>query len=322
MPTDAPTIIDQAIDWHLRSATMDAAEWQAFVCWLEADPAHARCYDDVAMLDGAVDAARPAMTPVAPSHVAPVAANDDTPWRFTRWAAGGAVAVAAGFALLFAPLPWRHSPYAIETRPGQMRELALADGTRIDLGGGSRLVLDHADPRVASLDTGEAVFHVRHDAANPFTLRSGNAEIRDMGTVFDVARIGTRLDVAVAQGSVQYQPGDAAITLTRGQALSIREDRGTIDRRTVAPEEVGGWRSGTLSFVDTPLAEVIARIQRQTGTNLTLSNDLSAQPFSGMIRLTGSADRDVPHLAALIGTKWHRHGEQWIVGPQDLVVPR
>ena len=39
MAHDAADIVDRAIDWHLRQATMDEAEWHTFVAWLEADPA-------------------------------------------------------------------------------------------------------------------------------------------------------------------------------------------------------------------------------------------------------------------------------------------
>jgi transmembrane sensor len=32
-----------------------------------------------------------------------------------------------------------------------------------------------------------------------------------------------------------------------------------------------------------------------------------------MVRFTGVAERDVPHLAELIGATWRRDGQQWIL---------
>ena len=47
--------------------------------------------------------------------------------------------------------------------------------------------------------------------------------------------------------------------------------------------------------------------------DLVLSADLSRRPFTGMIHVTGAADRDVPHLADLIGANWRRDGKSWIL---------
>ncbi|WP_231565097.1 FecR/PupR family sigma factor regulator [Sphingomonas sp. Ant H11] len=43
------TIVDRAIDWHLRQGDMGEADWRAFVAWLEEDPAHAQAFDTVAL---------------------------------------------------------------------------------------------------------------------------------------------------------------------------------------------------------------------------------------------------------------------------------
>ncbi|MDT9096625.1 FecR family protein, partial [Escherichia coli] len=90
---------------------------------------------------------------------------------------------------------------SVETAAGQRRVLTLGDGTRIEMSGGTRLTLDHHDNRIAALDRGQALFTVRHDAAHPFTLTAGGVAVRDLGTVFDVARDGSRLAVQVASGS-------------------------------------------------------------------------------------------------------------------------
>ncbi|MFX6838621.1 FecR family protein, partial [Acinetobacter baumannii] len=71
------------------------------------------------------------------------------------------------------------------TRPGTTKELAFADGTRIDLNGQTALALDQADPRAVRLEQGEARFAVQH-GAKPFTVQAGGFELRDLGTVFNV----------------------------------------------------------------------------------------------------------------------------------------
>jgi len=76
---------------------------------------------------------------------------------------------------------------------------------------------------------------------------------------------------------------------------------------------VGGWRSGALSFEGIPVAEVAASLRRLLGIDLRVVGDLSRRPFTGMIHVTGSADRDVPHLADLIGAGWRRDGQGWVL---------
>ena len=314
----AGDIIDQAIDWHIRQADMTDRDWRAFVLWLEADPAHAAAFDRVS-IDQDLLAHQPAAAPVA---LPLTPANDQfAPARRSRqrwiWAVGG-TAVAAGLVALVMPLAMAPAsdPYWLQTRPGQRQDVALADGTRIELSGGSRLQLDRRNPRLASLETGEATFHVRHDDHDPFTLRSGDLTVRDLGTVFNVARDGTRLDVQVAEGSVLFQPDADAVKLTAGTALSAREDSSSLALSHVAVDTVGGWRRGRLAFTGEPLAHVADTIHRLYGTNLTLDPGLSVRPFTGMVRLTGAAERDIPHLAALVGAGWRRDGERWILSPE------
>lgn len=319
-------IIAEAIDWRLRQDTMADADWPVFIAWLE-EPANAMAFDRVAMADRLVERSGP---PASASMPLPAAANDDhvlpatdqpRGWGRARrwgWSVGG-LAVAAGLAVLALPFTRAPSsqPYWVQTVAGEHREVALTDGTRIEMNGATRLGLDHADARVARLESGEAVFHVHHDAGRPFSVSSGNLTVQDVGTVFDVSRSGTRLDVAVAEGSVMFQPGADRISLAAGEALSAREDTRQLVRSSVAPDLVGGWRGGRLAFTDEPLPVVIEAVKRRYGVDVDLQSGLSGHSFTGMISMSGSAERDIPHLAALIGAKWRRTGDRWILAPES-----
>ncbi|WP_254604917.1 FecR family protein [Sphingomonas bacterium] len=326
MRTDDMVIMDsgprgQAIDWHLRQADLTEAQWLDFITWLES-PANARAYDAVAAADRSLgDMPQPAI----PATLVP--ANDVDPMPAHRmpvrggarrwgWSVGG-LAIAASLALLAMPMVRAPGaqPYSVETKAGERSEVALADGTRIELNGDTRIGLDHADPRIARLDRGEAVFHVTHDAAHPFSVRSGELTVQDVGTVFDLTRSGSQLDVAVAEGGVLFQPDGERVGLSAGQALSAREDTHQLVRSTVAADLVGGWRGGRLAFTGEPLGIVAAAIQRRYGIDVALESGLSHQSFTGMVAMSGSAERDIPHLAALIGAEWRHTGDQWILAP-------
>lgn len=312
--TEGRDIVDQAIDWHLRQAELSSAEWHDFVVWLETDAAHAAAYDRVVLDDALLsDLPRPAK----PATLTQPARSVPTRPRRWAWAVGG-TAMAAGVAALVTPLAMTPSSgaYTERTAPGESRTVTLADGTKIQMNGGTTLRLDHNDTRIASLDAGEAVFTVHHDAGKAFTLHSGGLAVQDVGTVFDVVRNGKRLYIAVAEGEVSFQPGRDAIPLKAGNALVAREDVGQVALLPVSIDAVGGWRSGRLTFNGTPFGEVAAAIRRTNGADVRFDPDLSARPFTGMVRLTGDAAKDVPHIAALVGAGWRRDGERWVISPE------
>src|SRR5690606_10247875 len=95
----------------------------------------------------------------------PVGANDEepAPARVSRrWFSG---AIAASLAVLAAVGVWQASDdrYTVETAPGELRTIALADGGQIALGGGTRLALDDDEPRFARLEEGQALFTIQHE---------------------------------------------------------------------------------------------------------------------------------------------------------------
>lgn len=304
--------MDRAIAWHVRLADAGADDWASFVAWLEADPAHAAAYDRVATIDRAIAADH---FPTSGGS----AGNDNpdpvvAPRHRWRWIAGG-TAIAAGLAAVLVPAltPAPSSGYDVATAAGERCAVTLADGTRIELSGDTRLRLDRATPRRVALEQGEAVFTVRHDAADPFVVTVAGRTVQDAGTVFDIASVGDGLSVDVAEGSVVFEPAGAAITLQAGEGLSVGPDAGSLRRTRLSPDNVGGWRRSELTFDARPLSEVAATLKRLYGYAIDLSPGLSDKPFTGMVRFSGTANRDVPHLAELIGATWRRDKGRWVL---------
>ena len=74
------------------------------------------------------------------------------------------------------------------TATGESRTVTLADGSQVNLSGGSAIGVDiTSEERRVRLLSGEAFFDVAHDAARPFTVEAGEARIVVLGTAFDVA---------------------------------------------------------------------------------------------------------------------------------------
>lgn len=321
MQAEAMTIADQALAWHLKVPDMGEAEWETFLAWLEAAPANRAAYDEVAEADGLLGLVLAGgSVPAHPVHrPAPEPAEDfgavrAGPWRRHRrvlgWAASG---IAACLAVVGAWSFMGADPRLTveQTAPGTIKELAFAEGTRVQLNGDSAVELDPRGSRRARLLRGEALFTVRHQP-QAFEVEAGGFRIRDLGTVFNV-QLGERtLDLAVREGSVEFDPEGVALVVHAGEAITINRDNGLVLRHAAAG--VGGWVTGELVFADTPLAQVAAAVARREGVTIVLSEGLSDRSFTGNIRLSGDGAADAAHLAALIGVAIRRDGDRWLLG--------
>jgi len=172
-------------------------------------------------------------------------------------------------------------------------------------------VLDRRDPRRATLDRGQAVFEVRHDAAHPFALDVAGVTLMDAGTVFEVTRDPRELGVAVADGMVVYNPEQEAIRVGAGQALAQTDGRDAVSLSRIAPGEVGAWRTGRLSYDGSPIARVAADLSRNLGVPITASPAVATRPFRGVIGLQGGAEPVMASLGPLLDVRVERARGGW-----------
>jgi transmembrane sensor len=314
-PSDAMS--DQATHWMvaLRDPAFDG--WDAFTDWLAEDPAHAVAYDRAVALDAEVGS----WFEAAPqARVQPLLASPRPRGHRWRWA-GGAIAAAlvavVGGKMVVDRLP---APYAVETVPGARQALAFADGTRIELNGGTRLLLDRHAVRSVTLQRGEAVFHVVHDASDPFTVKVGDTSVVDVGTVFDVQRRADATAVAVAEGAVVYDPDSGNVRMQAGDALEA-PDRGDAVVRKVATDSVGSWRVGRLTYASASLDRIADDLQRNLGERVRVSPSARAQRFTGTLALHGGASRVLPRIAPLLGVRASHSSEGWMLSSQDRARP-
>ncbi|WP_404712708.1 FecR family protein [Sphingomonas sp. MMS24-J13] len=317
MSSSVETAMDEAIAWHIGLEQAGAEEWHRFVRWLEADPAHAEAYDQITLESAALSPARIELIEI--EHEDPVVMPFRRPRNWLRWggAGGGLVAAAAAAWLAFMPAAITPDSYTVETQPGMRHSVTLADGTRVDMNGGTRLVLDRNQPRTAMLERGEAIFHVVHHASNPFEVRSGGVTLRDVGTVFNVARSGSALRVAVSEGSVLYQPDHEAVSLTKGMALAMRDGEDRVTLSHVDEQSVGGWADGHLDFRDAALTTVVDDVSRSTGAHVSVAPEMGARLFTGTLRLDRPSDEVVRSLAALANAELYRDGPNWVIRPKS-----
>lgn len=317
-------IAEQALAWHLRLKDADEDMWIEFARWLDADPAHNRAYE--AVVDGDARMApllEKATFPASDEHErTPEFSNDEDafaspvegkavhrdPWQWGALAASIAVAGLLGVQML----PNWDANYAIETSVGETRTVSLADGSEIQLNGSTRIVLDKSNARLVEIAQGEALFAVKHDDDDPFTVFAGEQRLVDIGTVFNVVRTDGQLRVGVAEGAVRYEGFARTVELRAGDSLAA-DKRGGIEISRGPAAVIGSWADGVLVYDDASLQQVADDLSRSLGISLELPRGMRTNRFSGVIQTDGDRNAVRTRLEELIGETIVAEGTRWSV---------
>lgn len=257
----ADTIRADAARWFTRahSGEWDAAQEQARADWLAADPRHAYEYRLLESIWQAADA-------VAPERLRVLA---DMPRRTAhsgRWAAlalslGAAIIAVGGWGLWPRGVGWTE----YQTQVGELRSVALPDGSRAELNSRSRIRVrfEDAERRVVLVE-GEALFSVEKNASRPFVVDTGLGTVTVTGTRFDVRRDAEQVRVLVESGSVKVAGAHdaAAVPVAAGQGVRIGAT-GQADRaESVDVAATLAWRGGQIRFSNTDLASAARDVSR------------------------------------------------------------
>lgn len=252
---------DQAVQWiarlGTRSISLDTihefAEWRK-------DPANAEAYRRAEQLWAQTGelAADPDI------QAALATAKQRNPRRVSVRhivALGAASALAAS--LVGGVILWQtHDTY--RTAVGEQRVIQLADGSLVRLDTASKLrVRYNSGERRIELAQGQAFFEVAHNPDRPFVVSTGDASVTAVGTEFEVRRIGSETRVVLVSGVVDVAPTrgrEAAQRLRPNQQTAIIG--GQANLTVVDADAATSWTNGELTFVDTPLVEAVAEVNR------------------------------------------------------------
>ncbi|MEX2281310.1 MAG: FecR domain-containing protein [Gemmatimonadota bacterium] len=199
------------------------------------------------------------------------------------------------------------------TARGERRDITLSDGSEIVLSAGSAVLVpaDFAQNRTVRLE-GEAFFEVEPDASRPFTVLSGPARTRVLGTAFNVsAHPGGAIEVAVVSGRVELRhdranDGSGAV-LNPGQSGRL-EGNAQIVVRTVDLNDYIAWRQGRLVFRDVSLSEVTATLERWYEVDLEISDAALAQSHVNAFFEKQNLNEILDVLAETLDARYERTG--------------
>ena len=198
--------------------------------------------------------------------------------RMIRMAAAAIVLLAIG-ATWWYQTRMNH-PLTYVTADNEQRKIALPDGSMvvIDPGTSIRIAADYnKGARTISLAAGQASFEVSHQAQVPFQVDMDAVSVTDIGTTFTIRRTKEKIEVSVTSGRVAF------IKKETGESREISAGSSLVfyiaEKRFGRMETVdsAGGSDGSRRFVDSPLEEVIAALEKSSGKKITLDDSIPGQ---------------------------------------------
>lgn len=304
----AHSIEAEAAAWMARlHGDPDDGARDALDAWLAEDPAHAAAFERASE----IWAILPRAARSTGDEARLLAAPEPKPKLRTP------LAVAASLVLGLGVLWWSLGGVGdYVTRPGEQQVATLGDGSRIALNTDTRVDVNfNADRRHITLDRGEAMFEVAHDADRPFVVIAGDTRVEALGTVFTVQRTRDEVIVTLIKGEVAVtrtgaEPGGATETpmlLQPGERLT-EPKAGPARIEPASVEAATAWRRGQTVFRETPLGAAVTELNRYGGPQVVIDDPrVAALPISGVF--TTNAPDFAQAVADLHGLNVEREGD-------------
>ncbi len=250
---------------------------------------------------------------------APLLATRKFNWS-DRYARAVAAAILLGFAAILYQFFFNaNALQKINTTYAQQRSVELPDGSLVQLNHDSEIQFAQhfADSAREVTLRGEAYFEIKR-APRPFMINTGNAQIKVLGTKFGIWARNEQTRITVREGRVSFRalaaPPAAAVILTANQASVCRKDGAPASPQSVDAGHLLAWREGKIIFDETPLAEVLAELQRVYNVTITLAN-----PALGAHTITGSFHQKpvasvLASICLTLNLQFAQQGNNYVVG--------
>jgi transmembrane sensor len=128
------------------------------------------------------------------------------------------------------------------------------------------------DTREVKLVKGEAFFKIAHDKSKPFIVHTAIADIKVIGTEFNVTVNDNQAEVSVKEGKVLVYTSNDSIYLTKGLTGSIKTGKDIVVDNNAKSND-WGYATRKLVFKDAPLKAVIKDIEKAYPCSISVSNE-------------------------------------------------
>lgn len=183
----------------------------------------------------------------------------------------------------------QHNTYNLEliqcfVPAGENQELTLPDGSIVNINSGSTLIYPKefkGDTRTLYL-TGEANFTVKKDQEHPFIVSTNYLKVQALGTKFNIQAYSEsdKITTTLENGAVKVDKitgGEDSFLLSPNEQLEYNYKTGVFEKRKIDAANYSGWTKGELNFINQPLKEILATIQRKYIVDFVINTRLFTQ---------------------------------------------
>ncbi|MGE5565209.1 MAG: FecR family protein [Parcubacteria group bacterium] len=267
MGRSSAEIDDAAAEWAARAdaGALEPHEAEALNAWLAEDPRHLGAYARAGAVLAHFDKAR-ALGPDFEPAVAPAPTR-----RGALSALAATVAITAGAGAITYSLVFRR----YSTKVGEMRRVALPDGSTVTLNTASTVVVDFVNGRRnVRLERGEALFSVAR-GARPLEVEAGGVRLKASDALFNIRRHeGRQVEVLVCNGVVDVADGANVARLPKA-TIAYARPAAPVSAKPVNGDDVQrklAWREGMIAFHGETLAEAADEFARYSDQRIVIDD--------------------------------------------------
>jgi transmembrane sensor len=171
------------------------------------------------------------------------------------------------------------STKTIKTQIAQTREFVLPDGSKVTLNAQSKLSYkkdyNHTIREVHL--KGEGFFEVAKNPEKPFIIHVENAEIKVLGTSFNVRayRNMDKIEVTVKEGTVSVRDNkieSKKVIITAGDRADFDKKSDTIEKQVNSDRNYISWKTREIVFENDSLSTIIQTLENVYHRNIVLGN--------------------------------------------------
>lgn len=177
--------------------------------------------------------------------------------------------------------------YQVQAAKGERSTLLLPDGTRVSLNSSSTISYSSSfanGERSVEL-SGEAYFEVQRDELHPFVVHTKEAEIKVLGTVFNVyVNPDDRVfEATLVEGSVEVTPtcgNHNSVVLRPNQKICFDKQSNVWKVSDTDLWTETAWKRGDLVFRSKPLSHIIEKLEMFYGVSIHVEGEYPEELFT------------------------------------------
>ncbi len=201
---------------------------------------------------------------------------------------------------------------------GEKKRVTLADGTRVLLDSGSifKYPQNFYGKNRSVFLSGEAYFKVTPGKERPFIVDANHAEIKVLGTTFNVRawHQSQEVAVAVAEGNVSLRSKRAnkkkAVLISRGQISRLPKNGVPTKPREVDINKHLCWIDRNIAFDNTPLKEILDQLERWYNVQFIFDEKISVSDYITVHTQSKKIEEIVELIAYIYGLNYKMEGHK------------